>query len=282
MSGDKGLFVLFGPAGRWKTTEALKTFQDALYLASDAGLDKFYRQWLLTDEGRASGKKPPVETVVLGQYSINGKPVQRDKQGNMIRIPQKHNFERAIENMIITLSDAVAVARPLPFRNVIIDEGTVFWERFLIEMQREMITGRDVFGNACEKNANGKAHHGRLQTWTREVIDRVMTLLQFGANIVLIHHLVEPDGDRKGGPQAPNARITNILGGAAHASLLSDFEEPASSLMAEGPKEQAKHVWLVTQSKEWVSKFRGIPAERFDEVKYWPLEDIVRLGGFEP
>lgn len=275
------MFVIYGPPGRWKSSEALWCFQDALVIASEENLDQFYMNALLkSPEAATQNKKPPIKTVVLDQYSINGVPVSFDKDGEMIRVPQKETFEQVIVDVTRALSQDRTQGRPPRYRNVIVDEASVFWDRFLVETIREMVSGKDHAGNAVEKNRDGRAHHGQLQVWTREAIDRFRTVVSMGANLIMVCHDVEPDGKKKGGPQMPNQRVSKILGAAAHLSLLSELESGGgldlSGAAAKGPK----HVWLVLIDQ--LSKVRGITVERLNELKNEPLDVIVRACGYEP
>jgi hypothetical protein len=278
MGGRKGFFVLFGAPGTWKTTEALMTFQDSLYLASADGLTQFYDVWLKTPEGASSGKRPPKKIVVVDQYSINGAPVRFDAQGAMIPIPQKETFEQAIIDVTKVLSNDRAAGKPPTFPNIIVDEGSVYWERFFVELKHEMTIGRDMLGRPIEKNADGRAHHHGLQIWTREVIDRFRTVVSMGANLVVVCHDVEPDGQKKGGPSMPNQKVSRILGADSHGALLAGFEDEGLGMSGNG----SKHTWDVFASKQWTSKIRGIPASRFKEIRFWPLERIIREADFEP
>lgn len=275
MTGRKGFFVLYGAPGTRKTTSALQTFQDSLYIASSQNLDQFYNVWLKTPEGIASKKRPPKKVIVLDQYSLNGEPVQFDANGNMILVPQKEKFEELIVGVTRKLAQDKAAGRPPSYPNIIVDEGSVFWHRFFVELKREMTMGRTMTGVLCEKNGDGRAHHFGLQTWTREVIDRFRTVVSMGANLVVICHLTEPEGKRKGGAAMPNKNVSTILAADSHGALLADFEESLDA-------KTSKHVWRVFASADWNSKMRGISADRFEEIKYWHLEQIIREGDFEP
>ena len=281
LKGRKGFFVLFGPAGSAKTTEALKTFQNALYLCSAEGLSQYFDVWLETPEGRASGVKPPKHIVTIDQYSLNGSPIRVDAKRQMIKIPQKETFEDAIVDVTLALSDDRAAGRPPRFPNVIIDEASVFWDRFFIELKAEMSVGRDMKGNQIEKNGDGRAQHGALQVWTRQVIDRFRTVISMGANLVAVCHDQEPElaqngSMKRGGALMPNQRVAKIFAADAHMALLSGWEEGSLT------SNEVKHVWLAHASKSWNSKARGISHQRLEELKYNPLVDIVREAHFEP
>lgn len=282
--GRKGFFVIYGPPGRWKTSEALWAFQDALYVASEENLDQFYANTLLKRADAATlGKKPPIKTVVIDPHSVNGAPVRFDKDGDPVPVPQRETFEQVVIDVTRALSQDKEAGRPPRFRNIIVDEGTVFWDRFLIELIREMTTGRDLAGNAVEKNRHGPAHHGALQVWTRQVIDRFRTVCSMGANLVMVCHDVEPSDGKIGGPMMPNQRVSKIFGAAAHISLLSQLETGGGGLdlsaVAAAPK-GPKHVWQVPIDQ--LAKVRGITVERLEELKYEPLETVVKECGYSP
>jgi hypothetical protein len=273
--GRKGFFVLFGAPGTWKSSQALWTFQDSLYLASSEGLDQFYMHvQLKTPEAQALNKKPPKKIVILDQYSINGGPLTFGPNGEMVKTPQCATMEQAIEDVTKVLNNDKIAGRPPTFRNIIIDEASVFWDRFFIEIAAD-----------CIRNGNrdGRAHHQAIQVWTRQVIDRFRTVLSMGANLIAIAHDVEPDGkSRKGGAQMPNARTSKIFGADSHLSMLSDFEEVSGLDFNTNVKGPPKHLWRGFASSSMNSKIRGISAERFEEIKYWSLEKIVLEAGFEP
>lgn len=269
LGGNKGFFVLFGAPGTWKSTEALATFPDALYIASSVGLDQFYTHVLMgSAAGQAAGLRPPKKIVVLDQYAINGGPLKFDTKGDMIRVPQRETFEQLVMKVTKQLDEDKQAGRGPTFRNIIIDEASVFWDRFFLEAAAE-----------CSKagNNDGRAHHQAIQVWTRQVIDRFRTVLSMGANLVAVAHDVEPDGKKKGGPQMPNNRTSRIFGADSHMALLSDFED--GGLLSSGP---SQHVWRAFASKSMTSKVRGISADRFDEIKSWPLAKIVQEAGFQP
>jgi hypothetical protein len=279
--GRKGFFVVYGPPGRWKTSEALWAFQDALYVASEENLDQFYTNTRLKEpEAKTLGKKPPLKTVVVDQYSVNGAPVRFDKDGEPVKVPQRETFEQVVIDVTRALSQDKEAGRPPRFRNVIVDEGSVFWDRFLVEIIREMTTGRDLAGNAVEKNRHGPAHHGALQVWTREVIDRFRTILSMGANLVMVCHDTEGGDGKMGGPTMPNQRTSKIIGAAAHLSLLSQLEDGGGSLdlsAASGPK-GPRHVWKVPVDQH--AKIRGITIDRLHELRYEPLEVVIKECGY--
>jgi ATP:corrinoid adenosyltransferase len=276
-----GFFILFGRPGVGKSTAALETFPDSLYIASSTNLDQFFNEWLKTPEGKASGKRPPKKVVVIDQYSINGSPIRfsTDKDGrrHMLKIPQRQTLEQAIEDVTLALSEDREAGRPPRYRNIILDELSVFWERMYLEIAEEMIYGL----NGVVKNSDGRAHYGQLGSWSRQVIDRLRTVVSMGVNLIAVAHDTEPDGKKAGGPQLPSQRIMRIFAADAHGVLQREVEGGGLDLVT-GKAEPVRPVWKVFATKEWTTKIRGISSARLDEIRDWTLEKIVTTAGFTP
>jgi len=284
----KGTFLIYGPPGRWKSTETHMAAQDSIVIASEDGLDQFYMNWSLKQPAViAAGKKPPIKTIIIDKYSVNKAPVKFDRNGEPVPTALKETFESAVIDITRALSADLEAGRPPRWRNIIVDECSIFWDRFLIETIREMMTGRTMTGENCAKNAHGPAHHGAVQTWTREVIDRFRTVNSMGANLFLLFHDQEPtsataiSAAKLGGPMLPNQRCSKIFAAAAHLSLLSMLEDSASGLDIGGGAEKFKdprHVWQVPT--EQLTKVRGITVTRLHELRYEPLEVIIKECGY--
>jgi hypothetical protein len=205
---------------------------------------------------------------------VNGAPITLDKNNVPVLIKQRDTFEQVVEDITVRLSLDRAAGKPPTYRNIIVDEASVFWDRFFIECAA-----------ACIKDGNrdGRAHHGALQVWTRQVVDRFRTVLALGANLVAIAHDSEadPERGRKAGPSMPNKKTTNIFAADAHLSILSDFEDGTIDAVT-GTMTPARHIWLAAPSKKTTTKIRGIPNQRLHELRYWPLDQVIREAGFEP
>lgn len=268
LDGD-GRFLLGDFTITHNTSQALWTFQDALYIASSPNLDQYYTHVMLNSpEAKAAGKKPLSNVFVLDQYSMNGGPPTIDpKTNDMAKIPQRATLEQIVTEVTMQLAHDRAAGRPPSVRNIIIDEATVFWERFFIEIAADMI---------AKGNGNGQAHHQALQVWTRQVIDRFRTVVSNGANLICLAHGIgaSPETMRA---SFPNQRTADIFVADAHGALISTFEPRAI-----GDKTPPKHIWQLFATEKSSSKMRGIPNERFAEMRTWSLERIIVEAGFEP
>jgi hypothetical protein len=271
MDEKKGFYILFGPPGTWKTTEALKTFQGSIYIGSAVGNDQMYQELIKTPQASAKGWTAP-KVVTVDAYSINGADPAFDQNGNMLRIPLRVTLYQIMGDIIRALVMDRSAGKPIRYRNVIIDEVTAFWDRLFTEVRLEMLHPTTP---GVKANKDGRAHYGELGSWTRDFIDYARTVLSLGANLIAIAHDREPEDGKQGGPMMPSARTMKMVCHDAHIVA-------RRSASGGGMDTAAKLGWHVFISEAWSCKARGIPAEMFDQVKDYELDELVRRCGFTP
>lgn len=217
-TGRKGLFVLFGPVGASKSTEAMTCFQNALLLSTRPNQIGFFRQWLLTEEGRASGKRLPVREIVIDAYALDGE-MTFGPNGLPLPVPQRAMFEYYVLLAIQKIASewqlfrAGKLAAPT-YRNLVIDEAGTFWERIFEEVA-PTITTKD--GRADPRRA-----YGAMNGWTLRITELLRQLVHCGANVCLVTHDRDPDAaeGRKGGPNVISDNIGRKIASAADGVLM--------------------------------------------------------------
>lgn len=303
-TGKKGIFVLQGRMASGKTTQALETFQDCLYIGSAVNQDQFYEEWL---RPRHKELKPIKMRHEIGAYSVNGGPIKvertRDGKRRMVKVEAREALEDVIDEATIALAAGKA-----PFKNLIIDEVTVFWDRVFLEIANEMNLGL----NGQPQNRDSRSWYGALSSWTRQVVDRLGTAPQYGANVVLIGGNKLPDGGKVGGIAVPGRGAMTIFGHAAHGyferviegekktaasalDILADAgkkiesveqieaaEKSAEATQAQDEEYGRRRVWIIHATAKQDAKARGIPESEFESMKDKHLREIVQAMGFEP
>jgi hypothetical protein len=259
----KGFFVLFGVPGSGKSTEAAQTFQDALYISSGANVLQFYKQL-----AKETGVALPKKEIIVDDYSIDGK-VDYDKEGTPMKISTKQSIEGLIRGAVKIISSE------RKYRNVIIDEAGTFWTRILAEIT-PTITGKS--GSVDTRKA-----FGVMNDWSRECLKFLSHVITIGAaNVVLIAHAQEPDEERKGGPKFPSQGIMNQICADADGVLLRVVEDAPIDLDHPMVKQPPLRLWRAHASQHWLTKLRGLPDSRFEDVKSYRLKEILEQAGFEP
>lgn len=265
----KGFFVLFGPPGSGKSTEAAATFPDSLYVMSSPNILQFYEnEYLKTPEAIALGLRMPKRVVCLDKYSIDGR-VEMLPTGHPKPVPQKATLEGILDQAVTRALIARSKNEPPPWRNLVIDEVGTFWPRVYEEIKPTILTRS---GSVDTRGA-----FGALAEWSRNRTDYLRQLLVCGMNVVLVGHDQEPDPqqEKKGGPKFPSQQIMREICADADGVLLRGFED--GELGA-----PSNRIWIAHGRQNWLSKIRGIPDRMFGEVKNWHLTKVVTTAGFEP
>jgi hypothetical protein len=250
------------------------TFQDALYISSSPNVTHFYRQWLLTPDGQASGLRPPKREVLVDLYNIDG-DVKLAANGMPVLRPQKATIEALVTQFVTKCLQEGARGEPLTYRNLIIDEMGTLWSRAHAEIVPTCVTKSGKI-NTLEA-------HGKSAEWSSRLTDLLRQTLAF-ANVAVVAHAQEPvpAEDRKGGPKCPNQSTMHKLcadaDGVLHRVLQDaqiDIDDPTKSTAA-------RRLWRVHASEHWLSKIRGLPDSDFERIAEMPLPEILKLAGFEP
>jgi len=263
----KGFFVIFGPPGAGKSTEAAATFPDAAYIMSSPNILQFYQNDYLPAQ-KGSGLAMPRRVLCIDQYSIDGK-VEVLANGMPKPVSQKGTLEYYLDMIVARSLVAHGKGEPLPWRNLVIDEVGTFWSRVHAEIEPTILTRSGAIDT--------RGAYGVLGKWSRARTDYLRQLLVCGMNVVLVGHDQEPDpqAEKKGGPKFPTQQIMRELCADADGVLYRGFEDREVG-------QPSARVWLAHGRQNWLSKLRGMPDRMFAEIKDWPLKRIITTAGFEP
>jgi len=263
----KGFFVLFGPPGVSKSTEAATAFQKALYLKSAPNVLHYYDQWLKTPAGTHSGLQLPAKSIVLESYSIDGN-VNFGPDGMPAAVPQAATIVGVIQSLWRKVAEEKRDGKPRSYDWLVLDEAGEFWSRVFEEILASSVT-RD--GKTDSRKA-----YGTLATWTNSVVSLLRQLVSLDVGVGLIAHEREPEmsEQKKGGPKFPSAGVMGLITASADGALLRTYED------RELGKPPAR-VWVAHGNQHWVSKMRGIAPEDFERIKDLPLSEIIKLAGFD-
>ena len=269
MPGRKGGFIYFCPPGTGKSTEARTAHQNAIVLETGANNGLYYDRWLLSETGKASGCKPVKKTILLDTYSFGGK-VSLDPNGHPAPVSQISSFEMFAQQITSKCLSENASGQPLTYSNVIVDEVGTLWQRVFDELLAQSVTDKGKI--------DSRAAYGLVSTWSRRILDLLRNVVAAGANLILIAHDQEPDGDRKGGPQFPSQRVMR--------QITSDMDGVLLRVLLEGGgidgAKTSKRIWRAHASNSWVSKLRGLPDTSYAQLESMSLVDILREAGYEP
>ena len=261
---QKGFFVLFGPPGVGKSTEAAATFPESIYLQSSPNLLKFYENEFSKTHPEL---KMPKRVAVIDKFSLDGK-VEVLGNGMPRPVPQKATLDGFIDQIVNRSLVAHGHGEPPPWRNVVIDEVGTFWSRVHEEIEPTVTTRSGAIDT--------RGAYGVLARWSRNRIDYLRQLLVCGMNVVFVGHDQEPDPsqDRKGGPKLPSQQIMREICADADGVLLRGYEDREIG-------QPAARVWLAHGRQNWITKVRGLPDTLYAEMKNWPLRKIIESAGFE-
>lgn len=268
----KGSFILYGVPGTGKSTAALQTFQDALYIASSPNNAQFYKQWLQCPEGKASGKKLPKREMVLDMFSLtlDGK-VYPQRQG----VSQLQHLNANIKKVVDDCLDASAAGKPAPYNYVILDELGTFWARVFEEIKPTVLNREGKLDGLGAFNVAAK--------WSRDICNYMRQLLSVNVGLCVITHDQEPEKekDRKGGPKLISQGVQRELCADFDGVLLALLEDPEVDINNPGAPKRSKRIWRVHGSQHHLSKLRGMPDEMFDTIHEWPLDRIIPAAGYQ-
>jgi hypothetical protein len=227
----KGIFLLIGRPGSGKSFEAARTFQRSFSLLSSVNNQHFYDMWLASDAGKASGKTPPVQTVLQEVYQVFD-PVSMPTpfmsfaaDGLPQPQPQKQWFEHWVMQLFGLFSRERAAGQPLTFQNIIIDELGTFMFRIKTEMEGMSFTK--------DGKINPLGAWNMLSDWTRQMIAVFRHINSCGANVVLIAHDRDPDPakDKQGGAHMPSADVQKLLSADVDGTLIREIIDEKPKLV---------------------------------------------------
>ena len=273
---SKGFFILCGPPGGGKSFEAAHAFPQSLYIKSSPNVLQFYEQWLVSPPGIASGLALPATTVTVDVFSINEAAPQVDTAGNLIRIPQY----QTLTGMLVALVQECTINRGqnlgpsyggVPIRNVVIDEGSTFWQRIFSEIKPL------CFANSG--NPDTRKAFGETAEWSVMITDQLRLLPTLGVNVCFVTHDQEPEiaAGKKGGPKVVSQGIMRTMTADADGVLLRVLERPPPEA-ALGTKPMRK--WRAHSSPDWITKLRGVSDEQFEMMADMNLSQILALAGY--
>ncbi|APU88857.1 hypothetical protein Rctr197k_026 [Virus Rctr197k] len=266
---QKGLFILFGPPGGGKSTEAAATFPESIYLMSSPNILQFYENnYLTTPEAKARSLKMPKRVLCIDQFSIDGK-VEKLPNGLPKPVAQKATLETYLDQVVVRALQTKSENQPPPWKNLIIDETGTFWSRVHMEIEPTVTTRSGA--------VDTRGGYGVLARWSRNRVDYLRQLLVCGMNVVFVGHDQEPDPtqERKGGPKMPSQGVMREMCADADAVLLRGFEDREIG-------QPSARVWLAHGRQNWITKIRGLPDSMFTQIKDWSLHQLVTNAGFEP
>lgn len=226
MAGSKGLFVVFGAVGASKSTEVMTAFQDAFLISTRPNQIAFYKQWLVSEEGKASGKRLPTREVVLDAYAVDGQMTIDPRTGLPIHVPQKATLEYLISEI---MKKAVAeraqilagkLARPT-YRNLVIDEAGTFWERIFAEIAPLAMTK--------DGRPDGFRAYGIMNEWTLAITEFLRQFTWCGMNVCLVCHDRDPSSGRKGGANVVSENIGKKMTAASDGALMRVIVDQTTS-----------------------------------------------------
>jgi hypothetical protein len=303
--GPKGFFVLYGPPGGGKSTEAAKVFQKSLHIASAVNNLQFYKMW--QPNHAVNGYQIPYREVVIDEYGVTDSwSAQRDQYGQMVPqinldanglpvpVPQKATLEGYLIAVVQKALAERAAGLPPTYHNLIIDEGGTFWERVFREIKPTCTTQRGALDT--------RAAYGVTGEWSNILIGLIRQVILAGMNICLVAHDQDPDpsSGKKGGPKFVSKAIMNHLCAGADGVILREMESkvldlgsptpangngqaaPAFDPNAANLQKAPRRIWKVHLEQNWLSKLRGIPDSMYEQVKDMELRDIIRLSGYMP
>ena len=267
--GAKGLFVIFGPPGASKSTEAAATFQDSLYITSAKnGLQYYTNDFIKTPYAKERKLTLPRRELCIDIFNVDNKVDIRD--GVMQRFSQKQALEHYVINLALRQALlAKSEGKAPPWKNLVIDEAGTFWVRVFEEIVPTCLNKAGVVDTL--------KGFGKLGEWSNYFVNHLRQFLFADMNVCLVAHAQEPDpsSDKKGAPKFPSQGVAHQICADADGVLYRGFEDREIG-------KPSNRIWLAHGRQNWLSKMRGLPDHRFGEIKDWPLSQILREAGFEP
>jgi len=242
--GKKGFFVLYGPPGGGKSTEAAKAFPKSLHIASAPNNLQFYSQW---QPEHAATHALPYREIVIDEYAVTDSwSATKDQFGRIVptltfdaagmpqRVPQKATLESYLAGIVQSSLLERAQGLPPTYYNLIIDESGEFWERIFAEIIPTCLSR----GGAVDT----RSAYVETARWSREIAGFIRQVTLAGMNVCLIAHEQDPDAvhGKKGGPKFVSQAIMKHLCSISDGNLLRDTEsQSVLSLTPETPSSPA-------------------------------------------
>lgn len=243
---DKCMGIVYGSPGVGKSFEVCKMLPNSLHLASSPNVIRFYKQWLLTPEGQASGLTLPKREIVCDQYMVydswgmlhdaQGRPLRNDK-GQPIPYTETDpktglftpiNTAQFLGYFLdtIILREAIPAAlraryagEPPLYENVIIDELGTLYNR-VFEAIPPVVTKKGVVDEF--------APYKTMTTWSRDLIAKLRQCLMAGMNVFFVSHAQDynPRTGAPGGPKFVSKAIMDEVCADTDVVMLRLLEEP--------------------------------------------------------
>ena len=264
----KGVFVLAGPPGAQKSSQAQATFQNNFTLKTGEDVLHYYETVMMKDDPSLLG---PKKTFLLDAYSLNGKTTF-DDEGNPIYVPIGNTVDALIKSVLRKGQEARNEGKPPPFDHVVIDEAGELWELRFEEICRLCSNGMTT---------DTRRAYGLLNTWTTKIMDDLKRLKTVGIGAVLLAHDMEPDQEsgKKGGAKFPSGPVSRKISGKADGTLMRmclDIEPDELD-----GETYTKYFWQCKPSQHWVMKMRGLRPTDVARIEDLELKEIIELAGWD-
>lgn len=279
---NKGFFVLAGPVGSGKSTEAQYAFgRGAITISSDPNVLRYPRQRFVNGKSKVfSDREMLVTPYGVDVVNQSGEVLSstREMDGDHPKqFDYIESFEAAAYKVLNKIAAEAMAKKPLTYRNLIIDEaGTMLTWAFA--SIRDGGAGKTKANNVDMRRVYTLTHD-----WMVRVLVDLMQIRQYGANLVWITHEQEPEDKKRGGAAFLSQQIAKTVSKMADGILLRRLERVKSKTDGDGllEKTQVIRTWSVFADPDWDTKLRGLDEEDFEVIRTLPLAEIIPRAGFE-
>lgn len=280
---SKGFFVLAGPVGAGKSTEAQNAFgKDAITISTDPNVLRYPRQRFVRKKTDVFTKRELLVTpfgldVINQEGQVLSTTREFDKDGNALIKDYRAQFEEAAFNVLRKCAHEFAEKKPLTYKNVIVDEAAqaLTWAFAAFKDGGE--------GKTKANNVDMRRVYTLTHDWMVAILTQLMQVRVYGANLVFITHEQEPEEKKRGGAAFLSQQVAKTINKMCDGILLRRIvREKIVGEDGVSVTEKVARVWQVFADPDWDVKLRGLDEEEFEACKHKPLREIVQMAGFEP
>lgn len=280
---NKGFFVLAGPVGAGKSTEAQNAFgRDAITISTDPNVLRYPRQRFVRGKTTVFTKRELLVTpfgidIVDQQGNVLSSTREITPDGAAIVKDYRAQFEDAAFNVLKKCAAEHAAKQPLTYKNVIVDEAAqaLTWAFAAL---------RDGgAGTTRANNVDLRRVYTLTHDWMVTILTQLMQVRVYGANLVFITHEQEPEEKKRGGAAFLSQQVAKSINKMCDGILLRRIVRE-KTVAEDGVKttETVERQWQVFADPDWDVKLRGLDEEEFEACKKKPLKEIIQMAGFEP